>query len=118
MLSGWAAFLVLGWLWHPVSLDLHEESRGQVMEAWSAIRTRILEAPPDTTVYLEARSIRAFGALPNTLLMLPGWPGLFAIMEPTDVYDRRQVRFVAPTIGMLRCHTNTAEGARPSAMSA
>jgi len=98
ILLSWGALLVLGWLWHPAPLDLHAESRGQVREAWETIRARILEAPPDTTVYLEARPMREFGALPNSRLLLPGWPGLFAIMEPTDDYEGRRVRFVAPTL--------------------
>jgi hypothetical protein len=102
MLSGWGALLVLGSLWHPASLDLHEDSRSEVLEAWRGIRAHILDAPPDSTVYLEARSIQAFGALPNSLLILPGWPGLFAIMEPTDIYEGRRVRFVAPSLSAYR----------------
>jgi hypothetical protein len=102
VLLGWAGLLVLGWFWRPPALDLHAEARDQVLEAWREIRAHILEAPPDTTVYLEGRSIRAFGSLPNSSVILPGWPGLFAIMEPTDVYEGRRVRFVAPSLSVYQ----------------
>jgi hypothetical protein len=35
-------------------------------------------------------------------VILPGWPGLFAIMEPTDVYEGRRVRFVAPSLSVYQ----------------